>query len=308
METGYTKVEIEAIELLENFRHDMGGVKEIKESIRAVGLQVPLIVQRKHSTGKRGTDGKEVNTRYFLIDGYTRLQAIRELRAEDPKAFPEILVETKKCSDNEARLLMLAVNLPRHGFSVVDTGNAIRELQNLGYKLADIAKAIGRSTSWCGTAIKMQENLAPAVLAAIAAGDVSVSAASAWVDLDIGKQMEALRNAVTAKKVGGKKAAKRQADRDGGRPDKPRQKDVKAFLDDVDLAAKNSARWAGVAEGVRYTQGMCANLVEQAEKAARAERVRQGQDKAGQQRLGVDNDGKDQTGDGDDLDDEEAAS
>lgn len=267
---GYAKVEFAAIELLENIRKDTSGSKVIRESIRAVGLQNPLLVQYKHWTGTRTTDGKTVNSRYFLIDGYTRYQAIKDLREEDKKAFPEIPVVLVKCTDNEARFLMLTSNLARKEFGPIETADGLKMLQNLGYKLRDIAVRVGLSQAWCSLLVRMRDTLCSEVLAAIQAGEVSASAASGWCDLSEDKQLEALKNAKAAKAKGGKKAAKRQADRDAGRPDKPRQKELKKLLDGASVLGASDTYWRGVSNGIRVTMGLIPDLQHQIDKALKA--------------------------------------
>lgn len=268
---GFSRVEFEAIELLANIRSNPGKVGEIKASIESVGLRVPLEVQYKHVTGKRTTDGKEVHSRFFLIDGYTRYEAIRQIRKENRKAFPEIPVLLKKCSDREAQLAMLVANVPREALGILDTGNAIKMLSNLEYTTKDIATAIGKSPAWCLQRIRMAECLDLAVLKAVDAGDVTLAAAMGWIDLDPAKQLEALAAWKAAMAVGGKKAAKKTtSDRDDSdRPQKPRQKEIKTVLEQADLVGVSEPYWRGIANGIRYMTGISPNIATQAAKEAK---------------------------------------
>jgi len=282
---GYTRIEFEAIELLANIRTNTTKVGEIKASIEAVGLRVPLEVQYKHTTGKRTTDGKEVHSRFFLIDGYTRYEAIRRIRTENRKAFADVPVLLKKCSDREAKLAMLVANVPREALGILDTGNAIKMLQNLEYSTKDIATAIGKSPSWCSQRIHMAECLDLAVLKAVDAGEVTLSAAIGWVDLEPAKQLEALAAWKAAMAVGGKKAAKKQAserDSDSDRPTKPRQKEVKTVLEQADIVGVSEPYWRGIANGIRYMTGISPNIATQAAKEAKR---LQKDSESGQQRL-----------------------
>jgi ParB-like chromosome segregation protein Spo0J len=270
---GYTRIEFEAIELLANIRTNTTKVGEIKASIESVGLRVPLEVQYKHTTGKRTTDGKEVHSRFFLIDGYTRYEAIRRIRTENRKAFADVPVLLKKCSDREAKLAMLVANVPREALGILDTGNAIKMLQNLEYSTKDIATAIGKSTSWCSQRIHLAECLDLAVLKAVDAGEVTLSAAIGWVDLEPAKQLEALAAWKAAMAVGGKKAAKKAtSERDNGgsdRPQKPRRKEVKTVLEQADLVGVSEPYWRGIANGIRYMTGVSPNIATQAAKEAK---------------------------------------
>ena len=175
---GYAKVEFDAIELGENPRKSPRDIHALVESIRAVGLQTPLLVQYRHTTGKRTTDGKLVNSRYLLIDGYGRYEAIGIIRkAEGNKAFAEVPVVLAKCNDAEAEVLRLTANMAREDFGPVDAADGIKRLQNLGYKVRDIAQKIGRSLTWCSMLVKMRESLCSLVLDAIQDGGVSLSCA-----------------------------------------------------------------------------------------------------------------------------------
>jgi ParB-like chromosome segregation protein Spo0J len=269
---GFSRVEFEAVELLANIRSNPGKVGEIKASIESVGLRVPLEVQYKHVTGKRTTDGKEVHSRFFLIDGYTRYEAIRQIRKENRKAFHEIPVLLKKCSDREAKLAMLVANVPREALGILDTGNAIKMLQNLEYSTKDIATAIGKSPAWCSQRIRMAECLDLAVLKAVDSGEVTLAAAMGWIDMEPAKQLEALAAWKAAMAVGGKKAAKKAAssDRDDSdRPQKPTAKESKKALEDAKVLGASDNYWRGLAKGIEFKDGLCPEVADQAARGAR---------------------------------------
>ena len=170
-------------------------------------------------------------------------------------------------------------------FGILDTGNAIKMLQNLEYSTKDIATAIGKSPSWCSQRIHMAECLDLAVLKAVDAGEVTLSAAIGWVDLEPAKQLEALAAWKAAMAVGGKKAAKKQAserDSDSDRPTKPRQKEVKTVLEQADIVGVSEPYWRGIANGIRYMTGISPNIATQAAKEAKR---LQKDSESGQQRL-----------------------
>ncbi len=271
--SGTTKIKFKDIELLENMRTVPGDIEEMKKSLEAVGQLQPFIIQWKHWTATRPTDGKKVSSRYFLLDGYTRYLAMQRIQKEHPKAHEEVDVVLKKCNDAEAQMIMLAANTARNNFCPTDTANGILRLRRLGYKIKDIAERIGKSVGWCEKLIQMNESLAKPVLEAVARGDVTFNAASTWMKLPEEKQVAALASYGVTKAAKGRNAARRQADRDSGKPERPMLKTIAAVLEDATELGIKDPYHRGGANYLRWVMGQNPALEKTVSDLARKARV-----------------------------------
>ena len=104
---------------------------ELTNSIREIGLQVPLIVK------------KIDETHFEVIDGNKRLSACQKLNYEE---VPVIVREVK--DEREQIILSLVTNLQRHTLTPLEIANSIKHLMDLEMTQEEIAKRIGKSQAW----------------------------------------------------------------------------------------------------------------------------------------------------------------
>lgn len=128
----------------------------IRESIRALGLLQPLLVQER-------PDGTRV-----LVAGYRRYQALRELGY---KTAPAIIIQ-----GGDALLLSLAENTARENLNPIEEAIAILALVENGARQEAIAAALGRSPTWLSRRLSLL-TLEPEVQDMVIKGELSASVA-----------------------------------------------------------------------------------------------------------------------------------
>jgi len=109
---------------------EQGGLDELTQSVRVLGLLQPLVV-------KRAPHGFEV------IAGHRRLLACRMAPLE---RVPCMVV----ASDAEVeQAITLAENVQRQDLSPVEEGHAIRRMQSvMGFSVREVAEKMGKSEAW----------------------------------------------------------------------------------------------------------------------------------------------------------------
>lgn len=143
---------------------DRGGLDDLTQSVRALGLLEPLVV-------KRAPNGYEV------IAGHRRLLACRMAPLEK---VPVMIVS----GDVEVeQAVMLAENVQREDLSPVEEAHAIRRMRDvLGLSVAAIAERMGKSEAWVRGRVELLSW--PEVAArAVAEGRASVSALRPLIEI-----------------------------------------------------------------------------------------------------------------------------
>ncbi len=116
-------------------------VRGLVDSIVENGLHVPIVVHNYNNEEKEKT-----NKGYRVISGYRRLFAVKSLGwATIPCIVKEWMPEDK------ARVLNLIENLQREDLNILQEAKSIANLKYAGYTMADVAKALNKSTSWVQT-------------------------------------------------------------------------------------------------------------------------------------------------------------
>jgi len=172
---------------IHNPREELKEIDELKASIRSVGLQVPLTVL--HREDKEGKNGARRDL-YFLVVGFRRHEAIRQLREEDPKAFRSVEVKKFKGSIVEAQVLNLTENIQRSELTPVEIANGVEILLNLGYKQKEIAQKIGKSQTWVSNAMQFRRQATPQLKNAVKDGHISYGFGRAIATLPDGEQRD----------------------------------------------------------------------------------------------------------------------
>jgi ParB family chromosome partitioning protein len=108
--------------------------------------------------------------RWVLIDGYRRLEALREI-GEDL-----VWVDAWERSVDEALLLCLARG-PERGWEAIEEAALLQELSSR-YSLRELAQRIGRDVSWVSRRLSLFKALPEELLEAVRTGKLSVWAAT----------------------------------------------------------------------------------------------------------------------------------
>ncbi len=217
-----SRVEFDRIEVgvIPNARRELKNIRELAADIKERGLLVPLLVWHKRLKREpyELPDGRTVWDRYILLGGHRRRAAITLIREEDPDAFDVVPVVLFTGNEDDATFAGIADNLSREDLSVVDLAHAVHALKLRGHTQATIAKRLSKSQAYISRLLKLRENLAPAVLDAVASGEMPVDTALALSDLDEGAQLRALERFRKKLAAGDKRGASQEAKADAGRP------------------------------------------------------------------------------------------
>lgn len=150
---------------------ESGGIEELTQSIRQLGLLNPLTV-KKQPVG------------WEVVAGHRRLLACRMAPLD---MVPIMVVETDAVT---AAAVSLAENAIREDLTPVEEAHALREWREvLGLSVVEIAGKLGKSEAWVRGRLDLL--LWPdRALAAVAAGRAAVSALRPLMDLDdVGKSV-----------------------------------------------------------------------------------------------------------------------
>lgn len=123
-------------------RKQFEGLEELADSIREIGLQVPINVTQSDDQGK-----------------YTIIQGERRWRAAKMAGLTMIDVIVRQSPETEAKriLMQLTENIQRDDMSPFDIAVAMKELVDAGLKRIDIAKQLGKSAAYVGRMISLTE-------------------------------------------------------------------------------------------------------------------------------------------------------
>lgn len=221
-DTKTSRVEFARIELgvIPNARRELKNIRELAADIKERGLLVPLLVWHKRLKREPHElpDGRSVWDRYILLGGHRRHAAITLVRDEDPEAFDVVPVVLFQGNEDDATFAGIADNLSREDLTVVDLAHAVYGLKLRGHTQATIAKRLSKSQAYISRLLKLRENLAPALLEAVARGQMPVDTALALADLDERAQLRALERFLKKLEAGDKRGASQEAKADAGRP------------------------------------------------------------------------------------------
>lgn len=129
-------------------------------SIAEVGQQVPVIVVREHE-------------RLVLIDGYVRVEALRQLRRDT--------VATTTWPMTEAEALLHHRHLAATEHTALEDAWLLARLRTHGLSLDELAARLCRSKSWVSRRLSLLDELAIAVHASVRAGIVPAHAAMKYL-------------------------------------------------------------------------------------------------------------------------------
>jgi ParB-like chromosome segregation protein Spo0J len=160
---------------------DQVHVASLVDDIKVNGLDVPLITfaETADKKIKIGGSGEPVAA-HFLVAGRHRREALRKLRASDAatfkKLFPQgIPVNHRVISVKDALFLSLRENVQRREMTAEQIFPVLQKLTD-EYKMTgkEIAKHIGKSTSWVSQMLAALTEPDPETVAEITAGKIAV--------------------------------------------------------------------------------------------------------------------------------------
>ena len=135
-------------------------VERLARSIEQNGQLVPVVAVA------------EQQTRWVLIDGYLRIQALRRLSRDTA------WVELWDCPLSQA-LLCVLVRVQGRTWEAIEEGAVIRELiTRFEFSQREVARQIGRDTSWVNRRLSLVQELPEALFSAICQGELSTWAAT----------------------------------------------------------------------------------------------------------------------------------
>jgi len=163
---------------------DKEWVAELRESIQAVGLDVPLVVWDGGEADSQMEIKGKVYPATFLIAGNHRRQALRTFLKEAPEKFDKMFpngIPVRVVSGTQAQAYAARVreNVQRRN---PDPKELMEQLAYLRDEMKmtgkEIAKAVGKSASWVSQIFSIEEELGEEGVAAVKSGKVSVTEAT----------------------------------------------------------------------------------------------------------------------------------
>lgn len=159
-------------------------IAELAESIRAVGIQVPLLVRPRTAAT------------YFLVAGARRLGAARLLE------LPFVPVVVRDLSDADARTVQLVENLQREDLTALEEAQGYRSLLELGLSQKDVGERVGRTQAHISNLVRLLDLPAKAQ-EAVQAGALTPRHARAFLPLaGHPKLVEAVLEEVSSGRLG----------------------------------------------------------------------------------------------------------
>ncbi len=274
MVRGLQKVKFEDIEVgvVVNHRTDLGSIDSLQESILHYGLLQPLVTIYKHAGGNgfvRPDTGKKVFSRYILVSGHRRYEAIKRIRASVPpdgngiQPFDEIPVVLYQGNETDAKICQLAENIERKDLNHVELADAYVDLINCGMTQGEIAKRVRCSQKSVNQLVNIRRRCCDRVLRALAAGEIPLETAE-----DISRiegsdaQCRQLDKFLGTKIEKGKSEAKRETKKDTGGRAKGSIKEASRVIPLVLTVARKDGlsdaardRWFGAQAIVDYLTG-----------------------------------------------------
>ena len=243
---------------IRNPRTDLGNIDELVDSFRQNGQLVPIIVRQEHFGGRAAPEEKaaklperpkgKIFDIFHVVAGQRRMAAVKRLREEarvereklgkrrggDALPYDEVMAVVRPGNEVDAKIDQLVENMHRKDMNPIETAEAIKELDNLGYKQADIAKRIGRSEQWCSQLLAIR-NGSVDLTRAVVRDRMPISVASTIAKKPTDEQKALVEEwkktaATPAAEGGGQRAAGRKVNEHAGKPIRMPVKVLQAHL------------------------------------------------------------------------------
>ena len=244
---------------IRNPRTDLGDIDELVESLRNNGQIQAVAVRQQHFGGNgaaaektaklvEGAPKGKVFDIFFLVAGQRRIEAMKRLREEarverekigkkrtdGELPFDEVVAVVREGNEVDAKIDQMVENLHRKDMNPIETAEGIKDLDNLGYSLANIAKRIGRSEQWCHQLLAVR-NASVDLHKAVVRDRMPISVASTIAKKPVDEQKALVEEwkktaAAPVADGGGKHAAKRNVEVQAGKPVRMPVKVLQAHL------------------------------------------------------------------------------
>jgi ParB family transcriptional regulator, chromosome partitioning protein len=154
--------EIKVHQAVTNHRNLNGAkVSHLEKDILANGLLEPLVVWER--------SGGE----YFLVGGFHRMEAIREIRKSHQGYFDRVDVRVVAGDPDEIKALNLKLNADRLDTHITDYFETIIHLNNANWAAARIGDFLDKSTSWIEDIIRFAPMITPELREKLDANELS---------------------------------------------------------------------------------------------------------------------------------------
>jgi len=160
-------VPVAMIDVLNTRERNRKVFHEIVSNIKSIGIKKPITV-----TPRTQQDG---NTRFLLVCGEGRLNALKELGEE---AIPAVVVDV---ADEEAYLMGLVENVARRRYRPIELFSGIAQLLAGGYDTKAIAAKTGLTLKYVQGIIMLMQRGEERLLVGVSRGDIPLNAAMAII-------------------------------------------------------------------------------------------------------------------------------
>lgn len=126
-----------------NPRFELNEIDELTASIKAVGLIQPIAVRMSGATFDHAKP--EAEAEWIVIAGHRRLEACK---AAGLKVVPCVIEDAPLKKQENMSVLHLVENCQRVDLTPVETALAVGQALKSGIKQKDLAKKLGKSTTW----------------------------------------------------------------------------------------------------------------------------------------------------------------
>lgn len=130
MTQSITELAVGRIDPGDNVRFDVGNVDELAESIKELGIVVPLVV-------------RPVGRRFEIVAGHRRFAAAKQA------GLKKVPATIRAISDSDVVAFMVAENVQRKKLDPIEVGHALKRMRDDNDLLQrEIAERVGKSEYW----------------------------------------------------------------------------------------------------------------------------------------------------------------
>jgi ParB family transcriptional regulator, chromosome partitioning protein len=136
-------------------------VTHLEKDILANGLLEPIVVWERSQN------------EYFLVGGFHRMEAIREIRKTHAGYFDRVDVRVVAGDPDEIKALNLKLNADRLDTRITDYFETVVHLNNANWPAERIGDFLDKSSTWIEEIIRFAPMITPELKAKLDSGDIS---------------------------------------------------------------------------------------------------------------------------------------